>query len=239
MIAPEGYGIIAVTTVVSVVLAITSMLLPEPWRWLVVALAVLLLAFTLFFFRDPARTVPDGALAGELLVAPADGKVVLVKAVDREPLYLQSPAHQVSIFLSPLDVHVNRVPTNGVVEYDQYVEGDYLVAWHPKASEKNERSQIGIRHPNGFRILFKQIAGKVARRIVYHIRVGDAVSAGERFGIVKFGSRMDVLVPTSFEILVKQGDRVQAGETVIGKIPPVSVPQSETANAMNELGISE
>lgn len=239
MIAPEGYGIIAVTTVVSVVLAITSMLLPEPWRWLVVALAVLLLAFTLFFFRDPARTVPDGALAGELLVAPADGKVVLVKAVDREPLYLQSPAHQVSIFLSPLDVHVNRVPTNGVVEYDQYVEGDYLVAWHPKASEKNERSQIGIRHPNGFRILFKQIAGKVARRIVYHIRVGDTVSAGERFGIVKFGSRMDVLVPTSFEILVKQGDRVQAGETVIGKIPPVSVPQSETANAMNELGISE
>lgn len=239
MIAPEGYGIIAVTTVVSVVLAITSMLLPEPWRWLVVALAVLLLAFTLFFFRDPARTVPDGALAGELLVAPADGKVVLVKVVDREPLYLQSPAHQVSIFLSPLDVHVNRVPTNGVVEYDQYVEGDYLVAWHPKASEKNERSQIGIRHPNGFRILFKQIAGKVARRIVYHIRVGDTVSAGERFGIVKFGSRMDVLVPTSFEILVKQGDRVQAGETVIGKIPPVSVPQSETANAMNELGISE
>ncbi len=239
MIAPEGYGIIAVTTVVSVVLAITSMLLPEPWRWLVVGLAVLLLAFTLFFFRDPARTVPDGALAGELLVAPADGKVVLVKAVDREPLYLQSPAHQVSIFLSPLDVHVNRVPTNGVVEYDQYVEGDYLVAWHPKASEKNERSQIGIRHPNGFRILFKQIAGKVARRIVYHIRVGDTVSAGERFGIVKFGSRMDVLVPTSFEILVKQGDRVQAGETVIGKIPPVSVPQSETANAMNELGISE
>lgn len=239
MIAPEGYGIIAVTAVVSVVLAITSMLLPEPWRWLVVALAVLLLAFTLFFFRDPARTVPDGALAGELLVAPADGKVVLVKAVDREPLYLQSPAHQVSIFLSPLDVHVNRVPTNGVVEYDQYVEGDYLVAWHPKASEKNERSQIGIRHPNGFRILFKQIAGKVARRIVYHIRVGDTVSAGERFGIVKFGSRMDVLVPTSFEILVKQGDRVQAGETVIGKIPPVSVPQSETANAMNELGISE
>lgn len=239
MIAPEGYGIIAVTAVVSVVLAITSMLLPEPWRWLVVGLAVLLLAFTLFFFRDPARTVPDGALAGELLVAPADGKVVLVKAVDREPLYLQSPAHQVSIFLSPLDVHVNRVPTNGVVEYDQYVEGDYLVAWHPKASEKNERSQIGIRHPNGFRILFKQIAGKVARRIVYHIRVGDTVSAGERFGIVKFGSRMDVLVPTSFEILVKQGDRVQAGETVIGKIPPVSVPQSETANAMNELGISE
>ncbi len=234
MIAPEGYGIIAVTTIVSVVLAAASMLLPGPWRWLVLAIAVLLLGFTLLFFRDPSRTSPPAAVAGRVVVAPADGKVVLVQAVDNEPLYLQGPAQQVSIFLSPLDVHVNRVPANGVVEFDEYVEGDYLVAWHPKASEKNERSQIGIRHPDGFRILFKQIAGKVARRIVYHIGVGDTITAGDRFGIVKFGSRMDVLVPPSFEVVARVGDRVRAGETVIGKIPHVPV-AAKAGNAEREV----
>jgi phosphatidylserine decarboxylase len=125
----------------------------------------------------------------------------------------------VSIFLSPLNVHVNRSPVDGVVEYDEYVAGEYLVAWHPKASEKNERSQIGVRHPSGQKVLFKQIAGAVARRIVYHIRVGDAVTAGQRFGIVKFGSRMDVLVSPESEIFVKVGDRVSAGETILGKLP--------------------
>src|SRR5690625_7199257 len=105
------------------------------------------------------------------------------------------------------NMHSNRKTVDGVVENDEYVPGDYLVAWHPKASEKNERSQIGVRHPSGARVLYKQIAGAVARRIVYHIKVGDEVVAGERFGIVKFGSRMDILVPPESTIDVVVGGR--------------------------------
>jgi phosphatidylserine decarboxylase len=171
-----------------------------------------------------------------LLLAPADGKVVQIETV-HESLYIQGEARQVSIFLSPLDVHVNRVPADGVIEYDQYVPGDYLVAWHPKASEKNERSQLGLRHPSGTPILFKQIAGAVARRIVYHIGVGDKVRAGERFGLVKFGSRMDVLVPPYVPIHVKVGDRVVAGETVLGDLSaplPVGATEAPAAHADRE-----
>jgi phosphatidylserine decarboxylase len=193
----------------------------------------LALAFTLLFFRDPVRTPPAEAASGGLLLAPADGKVVVVTEVE-EPLYLKGPARQVSIFLSPLNVHVNRAPADGVVEFDQYVSGDYLVAWHPKASELNERSQLGIRHPSGIKILFKQIAGAVARRVVYHITVGDTVRAGERFGIVKFGSRMDILVPLEATITVEVGDRVRAGETILGRLPGPGSDQEDEAPASTE-----
>ena len=115
-------------------------------------------------------------------------------------------------------MHVNRIPADGVIEFDQYVSGDYLVAWHPKASELNERSQLGLVHPSGVRVLFKQIAGAVARRVVYHVAPGDTVKAGERFGIVKFGSRMDVLVPPHVPIFAEVGDRVQGGVTILGHL---------------------
>ncbi|MEF8796823.1 MAG: phosphatidylserine decarboxylase, partial [Salinivenus sp.] len=176
------------------------------------------LAFTLYFFRDPTRTPPPEARDNGLL-APADGRVVEI-VEETDSLYLEGPAQRVSIFLSPLDVHVNRVPARGVVEHERYRPGDYLVAWHPKASEQNERSEIGVRHPGGTKVLFKQIAGAVARRIVYHIGEGDTVSAGQRFGIVKFGSRMDVLVPPHVDLRLEKGQRVRAGETVIGWLPP-------------------
>jgi phosphatidylserine decarboxylase len=138
---------------------------------------------------------------------------------EEEPLYLEGPAQRISIFLSPLDVHVNRVPARGVIEYARYRPGDYLVAWHPKASEKNERSEFGLRHPSGTKILFKQIAGAVARRIEYDLVEGDTVETGQRFGIVKFGSRMDLLVPPSVELHVDTGQTVRAGTTVLGRIP--------------------
>lgn len=232
MIAPEGYGLVAIAVAVGAALALAGTLLPSPWRWVPVVVAVILICFVLYFFRDPARTTPDEAVEGRLVVAPADGKVILVEEVDYEPLYLEGPARLVSIFLSPLDVHVNRAPVNGVVEYDHYVPGEYLVAWHPKASERNERSQLGVLHPSGYRILFKQIAGAVARRIVYHIGVGDTVRAGQRFGIVKFGSRMDVLVPPAVEVTVAVGDRVRAGETPIARLPALEVQVDEVSNAI-------
>lgn len=226
MIAREGYLLVAIAFVLAVALVLIGIKLSMAWRIPLFVGAVFVLGFTLYFFRDPERTPPEGA--DTLLLAPADGKVVLVQDVE-EPLYLQGPARQVSIFLSPLNVHVNRAPSDGVIEYDNYVPGEYLVAWHPKASEKNERSQLGLRHPSGIKVLFKQIAGAVARRVVYHVTVGDTVEAGERFGIVKFGSRMDILVPPNVPIDVKVGDKVRAGETVLGRLPVGASGQDEAA----------
>lgn len=218
MFAREGYAVIAVVTLLALVLALGAWQL-EAWLWRgpLLALAVGGLAFTLFFFRDPERAPSPDAL-GNGLVAPADGRVVEI-VEEQDSLYLNGPARRVSIFLSPLDVHVNRVPAQGVIEYEKYRPGDYLVAWHPKASEKNERSELGLRHPSGTKVLFKQIAGAVARRIEYHIGEEDTVAAGQRFGIVKFGSRMDVLVPRSVDLQLEEGQHVRAGETVMGWLP--------------------
>ncbi len=231
MIAREGFLLVAVAAVLAMGLVLLGLKFGLVGRVLCFAAAALALGFTLYFFRDPQRTPPPGAEA--LLLAPADGKVVLVADVAEEPLYLKGPARQVSIFLSPLNVHVNRVPADGVVEFVRYVPGQYLVAWHPKASQKNERSELGLRHPGGTQVLFKQIAGAVARRIVYHLRVGDRVEAGQRFGIVKFGSRMDVLVPPSVQIEVQVGDRVTAGETILGRLP-MAAPAEAAAEALTQ-----
>ncbi len=218
MIAREGYTIVAVVAGLALLLAIGAFRL-DAWMWRapLLVLAGGGLAFTLFFFRDPERVPPEDARENGIL-APADGRVVEV-VEEEEPLYLEGPAQRVSIFLSPLNVHVNRVPVRGVIEYEKYRPGDYLVAWHPKASEKNERSELGVRHPSGTKVLFKQIAGAVARRIVYHVHEGDTVTAGQRFGIVKFGSRMDVLVPPFVDLDVEEGQSVRAGTTVLGRIP--------------------
>src|SRR5690606_13636926 len=133
-----------------------------------------------------------------------------------EPLYLKQEVNQISIFLSPMDVHVNRVPNSGVVEHAEYIPGKYLVAWHEKASELNERSEFGVRHPSGTPVFFRQITGYRARRSTVHAKKGDQVKAGDRFGMMKLGSRMDILVPDNVELTVKAGDVTVAGETVMG-----------------------
>ena len=223
MIAREGYTIIAIVAGLALLLVVGAAWI-EPWLWRgpMLALAVGGLGFTLFFFRDPERTPPLDARENGI-VAPADGRVVEI-ADEEEPLYLKGPAQRISIFLSPLDVHVNRVPARGVIEHAKYRSGDYLVAWHPKASDKNERSEFGLRHPNGTKLLFKQIAGAVARRIEYDLEEGDTVEAGRRFGIVKFGSRMDLLVPPSVDLDVDEGQTVRAGTTVLGRLPNAESP---------------
>ena len=227
--AYEGYTLIATAAVIALMLVLLGLLLPGWPALFLYAGAGLILGFTLWFFRDPARTVPAGAEKGNMLLAPADGKIVEI-VEEPEPLYLKGPAVRISIFLSPLNVHVNRIPATGTIEFDEYVAGEYLVAWHPKASEKNERSQLGVRHPSGMPILFKQIAGAVARRIVYHVKKGDVVQSGDRFGVVKFGSRMDVLVPPGIEFLVQIGERVVAGETILAHLPDqYSVPVESQA----------
>jgi phosphatidylserine decarboxylase len=186
-------------------------------RILMIALAIFLAAFTLYFFRDPERTIPLDADTGGTILSPADGKVVLIQeVVDKE--YLNGPAIQLSIFLSPLNVHVNRIPISGKVEYVKYIKGKFVAAFHDKASEINEQSHIGINN-GSFRILMKQITGAIARRIVYHVKEGDAVSIGDRFGMIKFGSRTDLILPVGTSISVKLGDIVVGGITVIGQLP--------------------
>jgi phosphatidylserine decarboxylase len=213
-----GNDVLVTMTLLAVGLVVVGLFVPIVWvKALLVALALFLGAFTLYFFRDPDRAVPDGAADEGIVISPADGKVVVVADVDDQE-YHMGPAKQISIFLSPLNVHVNRIPVSGVVDYYKYVKGKYLVAFHDKASELNERTHIGIRNGR-IRVLFKQIAGAVARRIVCKIGVGDKVEVGERFGMIKFGSRMDLIVPPEMIIEVRLGDIVVAGETVLCRLP--------------------
>lgn len=214
MFAKDGYGVIAKSVVLGLLVAITGWYFSGIAMYFSMILGAFLIGFTLYFFRDPERTTPVGET---LIIAPADGKVIDIKKIT-ENKYLKSEATQVSIFLSPLDVHVNRIPMTGVVEYAVYIPGEYLVAWHEKASELNERSEFGVKHSSGARMFFRQITGYVARRIVFHIKEGDLVHAGERFGMMKFGSRMDLVYGKDITLNVRVGDKVVAGETVIGEV---------------------
>lgn len=174
------------------------------------AVSGLLVIFSLNFFHDPDRTPPK---TEDVIVSPADGKVLIIKDV-YEKRFLDGEAQQVSIFMSPLNVHVNRIPISGTVDYLNYVEGEYLVAYHDKADSANERSEIGITSNHG-KVLFTQVAGFVARRIVYEIDKGDQVKIGERFGMIKFGSRVDVIVPKNWKVRVAEGETVKAGESIL------------------------
>lgn len=212
--AREGYSTILVVFTFAVLVSVGGFYLDHWVSYIIYTAMVLLVGFILYFFRDPDREVSDD---DNVIIAPADGNIVLIKEVE-EDMYLKSRAKQVSIFLSPLDVHVNRLPATGTIEYLKYNPGVYLVAWDHRASDLNERADFGIRHPSGIKIFFRQITGFLARRIVYHVSKGDKVKAGRRFGMMKFGSRMDILVPSDIELQVKEGDRTVAGETIIGTI---------------------
>lgn len=164
------------------------------------------------FFRDPPRDIPKGE---GLIVAPADGAVVqITRYLGQE---LQEPATQISIFLSVLDVHINRAPFPAVVEEVTYRPGTFRIAWQPEASVDNEQNLIALKAPEG-RLLVKQIAGLIARRIVCRVVPGQKLEAGERIGMIRFGSRVDLIVPARAELFVKRGDRVKGGTTVMGAL---------------------
>jgi len=216
LIARYGYDVVGVVLAICIVGILLALLFVDGRVLKTVVFLLLggLLLFTFYFFRDPERNTPteDG-----LVISPADGTVLSVQET-REDDFLHADAVQVSIFMSPLNVHVNRYPVTGVVGFFRHYPGEFLVAFDEKASLRNERTHIGIDHPRG-KVLFKQIAGFVARRIVADVRVGDQATAGRRFGMIKFGSRVDVLVPRGAEVRVKQGDRTVAGETVLAVLP--------------------
>lgn len=215
MFAKDGYPSMALATVVMAIVFYLTYTFVNHWiAYPIYAVFFVMWAIVIYFFRDPERTPPEGE---QLIISPADGKVVLIKKI-QEDVYLKTQATQVSIFLSPLDVHVNRNPITGVLEYLKYHPGKYLMAWDENASDLNERADFGVKHPSGTKIFFKQITGFLARRIVYHIKEGDQLKAGERFGMMKFGSRMDIIVPDNVEIKVKEGDRTWAGQSVLAVI---------------------
>lgn len=214
MLAKEGFPTIIIVFIFSVSVGYAVTYTPAWVGYIVYPLLAVLCALILYFFRDPDRVTPDDP---NLLISPADGKVVLIQNVE-EGEYMKVPATQISIFLSPLNVHVNRNPVSGVLEYLTYYPGKYLMAWEDDASELNERAHFGVKHSNGTKILYKQITGFLARRIEYHVKEGDQLKAGERFGIMKFGSRMDVLVPENCDIKVKKGDNTIAGESILAVI---------------------
>jgi phosphatidylserine decarboxylase len=169
--------------------------------------AVLLAAFFLWFFRDPDRVVPDAAGA---LVSPADGKVTAISPANSDG----SPRVRISIFLNVFDVHVNRSPTSGIIRAVQYQKGKFVNAMHAASAEQNEQNVVTVEGEGGT-VIFKQIAGLLARRIVFDKKVGDRVERGERIGLIKFGSRVDVLLDPSAAIAVKVGDRVKGGSSVL------------------------
>ena len=213
----EGYKSIALATIIFIALNMISFrFFGASLLWLCIALFVITLGLVLFvvsFFRIPVRklTISNGQI-----ISPADGKVVVIEeTVDDE--YFKKKMLQVSVFMSPLNVHVNRNPMDGEIVYNQYHKGKYLVAWNPKSSTENERHSVVIKNGNT-EILVKQIAGAVARRIVNYLEVGNKVKQTEEYGFIKFGSRVDLLLPIGTKINVGLNEVVQGGVTVLATL---------------------
>ncbi|MFZ2324258.1 MAG: phosphatidylserine decarboxylase family protein [Ignavibacteriaceae bacterium] len=211
MFTKYGYSTIGITFIVVFILIIISILVSNNFVKIpLILLSVILIIFTINFFRDPDRQTPQ---KNNIVVSPADGRVLFVKEVIDDK-FINDKAKLVSIFMSPLNVHVNRIPITGKIDYLKHIKGDYLAAFEDKASERNERTEIGITNPSG-KVLFTQIAGFLARRIVCDLKIGDSVNIGNRFGMIKFGSRVDIIVPVKWQVKVNKDDNVTAGETIL------------------------
>ncbi|MFQ5602552.1 MAG: phosphatidylserine decarboxylase family protein [bacterium] len=213
----EGFGIIIGMVLSSAIMTTGAVLTPHLHLTVFAVIVVVLTGFMFYFFRDPERTIPAAA---NVVVSPADGKVIEIQE-DFEKEFLNGKSTRISIFLSVFDVHVNRIPISGTVGYFRYRRGSFVQAFKSEASEINEQTIIGIENDR-HKILFKQIAGIIARRIVCHVREGIVVEQGERFGIIKFGSRVDVFLPEEFEIKVSLNQKVKGGESIIGVVHNVS-----------------
>jgi len=222
----EGYTSIALCILFIFVLnAVIQFYFPQAVvvKWIVYILSFLLFVIILQFFRSPAVSINADETQ---VLCPADGKVVVIEETD-EAEFLKDKRIQLSVFMSPVNVHVNRNPISGVITYFKYNPGKYLVAWHPKSSTENERTTIVTQNSAGVQVLFRQIAGALARRIVWYVKEGDTVKQGEQFGFIKFGSRVDVFLPPGSEIRVEIGQKVKGGETVLAILPAAEPVKSQ------------
>jgi phosphatidylserine decarboxylase len=213
----EGYTIMAVAAIVLILLNLgIHYLLPEGY-WIpriVLTASVVIFFLIVQFFRVPSRVVHK---SDRQIVAPCDGKVVVIEEVV-ESEYFKGPRRQISIFMSPINVHVNWNPISGVIKYFKYHPGLYLVAWHPKSSTENERTTVVIRNKEGVEVLFRQIAGAAARRIRWYVKEGDKVEQSTEMGFIKFGSRVDLFLPLDAEIKVNLQDKTVGSVTVIAEL---------------------
>lgn len=200
-------------TALSIVL---HLLIPEQKKLLnaVILGSVIIYLLVLQFFRNPSIIMPTDK---RLVYAPADGKVVVIEETMEEE-YLNERRRQISIFMSPVNVHINRSPISGIIEYFKYHPGKYRVAWHPKSSQENERTTLVVTASSGTKILVRQIAGAVARRIKWYVKEGDPVTKGGEFGFIKFGSRVDVFLPLDAEVLVKVQEKTKGGRTPLARL---------------------
>lgn len=215
MFHKEGYPSIALATVLLALCIWLGLSIEDSiLKAVPIAFGAFIWVIILQFFRNPKRNTPNTANG---ILAPSDGRVVKIEPfTDHE--YFGEPRMLISIFMSPLNVHVTRYPFDGTVRYSQYHPGKYLVAWHPKSSTHNERTTIVLEHPSGTKVLYRQIAGALARRIVNYAEVGQKVKAGTDAGFIKFGSRIDVIVPNSAKIQVVIDQKVRGGETIIAEL---------------------
>jgi phosphatidylserine decarboxylase len=213
MIHKEGFLTLILTIFgVTIMVALVGYFY-TPGIWWAFLLGLVLLGLFLQFFRNPKRTIPK--MDDQLLYAPADGKVVVIEETT-ETEYFQDKRIQVSIFMSPFNVHVNRIPISGIVSYFKYHPGKYLVAWHPKSSTENERTTMVLENPFG-KVLIRQIAGALARRIKWYVKEGQSVTQGQEYGFIKFGSRVDLYLPIGTEILVTPNQVVSGNKSAIAR----------------------
>ncbi|HWV70807.1 MAG TPA: phosphatidylserine decarboxylase family protein [Pseudosphingobacterium sp.] len=216
----EGYTTLALSIlVVFIINALTHFYFSDNalLTWIVYILSFVLLVTVIQFFRSPIRKVNPSE---RLILCPADGKVVVIEETE-ETEYFKDKRLQISIFMSPINVHSNRSPIAGIVKFFKYHPGKYLMAWNPKSSTLNERTTIVVQNSFGVEVLFRQIAGALARRIVWYVNEGKEVKQGDEFGFIKFGSRVDVFLPIGTKINVKLGDKVKGGITVMGEFDAV------------------
>lgn len=199
---------------IATIVGLNFLMVPKQTLLMLYFLFGSLFLFCLQFFRNPTVTVTQNP---KHVIAPADGKVVVIEETE-ETEYLNEARIQISIFMSPINKHINRNPVSGTIKYLKYHAGKYLVAWHPKASTDNERTTIVYELPGGLQILIRQIAGAMARRIKYYIGMNDSVEQGEEFGFIKFGSRVDVFLPTDAKILVEKDQKTEGGITVLAEL---------------------
>ncbi len=213
MFHKEGYKIITISMILFVgILFLTDAVVEIEWlRKLIMIVFLILFILILQFFRNPKRTTIENI---NQIIASVDGKIVVIEEVF-EKEFFKEKRKQISIFMSPLNVHVTRYPISGNVVYSEYHPGKYLVAWHPKASEENERTTVVVENNIVGEILFRQIAGAVARRIVNYAKKDDKALQGADSGFIKFGSRVDVLIPLDMKVNVSLNDKVKGGETII------------------------
>jgi phosphatidylserine decarboxylase len=216
VIHKEGYKILIYVFIILALINLSIFyLFPYSANAQTISVIICILCFLsiLQFFRSPKRRT---VINDKHIIAPADGKVVVIEEVE-ETEYFQAPRRQISIFMSPVNVHINRNPISGVVSYFKYHSGKYNVAWHPKSSTENERTTIVLESNNNQTILLRQIAGALAKRIVWYLQPGQEVMQGEELGFIKFGSRVDLFLPLDAKINVKLGDKTTGGVTVLAE----------------------